>query len=71
MVTMIELTWTRATISILTLLVSSAPIAGLAQTTLRVDVELVNIVATVTDEDDRYITGLSLDDFIITDDGLP
>ncbi len=34
------------------------------------DVRLVNVVATVTDPDGRYVEGLRADDFIIEDDGV-
>ena len=33
--------------------------AGSSQDTLRVDVQLVNVVATVTDPDGRYVSGLT------------
>jgi Ca-activated chloride channel family protein len=37
---------------------------------LRVDVRLVNITATVTDENGRYAAGLSADDFLVEEDGV-
>jgi Ca-activated chloride channel family protein len=40
------------------------------QETLRVDVRLVNLVATVTNPDGRYVEGLGADDFIVEDDGV-
>jgi Ca-activated chloride channel family protein len=40
------------------------------QETLRVDVRLVNLVATVTDHSGRYVEGLGTADFIIEDDGV-
>ncbi|HEX4999091.1 MAG TPA: VWA domain-containing protein [Terriglobia bacterium] len=43
--------------------------AALAQ--LRVDVALVEIVATVTDDRGRYVSGLTADDFILEEDGVP
>ena len=45
--------------------------AGSNQDTLRVDVQLVNVVATVTDQDGRYVSGLTADDFIVEDEGIP
>ncbi len=48
-----------------------APMAATGQNTLRIDVELVNVVATVTDGEGRYVAGLNQDDFIITDEGIP
>src|SRR5688572_44892 len=47
------------------LLVSSA----LSQ--LRVDVALVDVVATVTDDRGRYVADLVADDFILEEDGVP
>src|SRR6266850_4162565 len=38
---------------------------------LKVDVALVNVVATVTDDKGRYISDLSQDDLIIEEDGKP
>ena len=43
--------------------------AGLAQ--LRVDVRLMNVVATVTDSQGRYVDGLLASDFKLDEDGLP
>lgn len=42
-----------------------------AQDTLRVDVELVTVVATVTDAEGRYVPDLLADDFVIEDNGVP
>jgi Ca-activated chloride channel family protein len=47
-----------------------ASAAAAAQDTLRVEVELVNIVATVTGEDGRYVQGLGPDDFVVEDNGV-
>jgi Ca-activated chloride channel family protein len=52
------------------LLARATPTAAPLQDTLRVEVELVNIVATVTGADGRYIEGLSADDFEIEDNGV-
>ncbi len=38
---------------------------------VRVDVRLVNVVATVTDEAGRYVSNLTADDFIVHEDGAP
>src|SRR5262245_23820315 len=38
---------------------------------VRVDVRLVNIIATVTDEYGRYIGNLTADDFVVQEDGAP
>src|SRR5438128_9127007 len=38
---------------------------------LKVDVALVNVVATVTDDKGRYVANLSADDFIVQEDGQP
>jgi Ca-activated chloride channel family protein len=37
---------------------------------IRVNVELVNVVATVTDRDGRYVTGLMASDFVLQEDGV-
>ena len=42
-----------------------------AQDGLRVDVELVNIVATVTDQAGRYVGNLGVEDFTVEEDGIP
>ncbi len=51
--------------------VVAAAVSAGAQDTLRVDVELVTVVATVTDAEGRYVPGLSADDFVIEDNGVP
>src|SRR4030095_7012550 len=38
---------------------------------VRVDVRLVNVVATVTDKAGRYVGNLTADDFIVQEDGTP
>ena len=45
--------------------------ASLAAAQLKVDVALVNVVATVTDDKGRYVADLSADDFIVQEDGQP
>lgn len=42
-----------------------------SQVDLRVDVRLVNVVATVTDSNGRYVNGLSAQDFVVEEDGVP
>jgi Ca-activated chloride channel family protein len=42
-----------------------------AQQSLRVDVRLINIFATVTDSSGRYVAGLKKDDFVLEEDGIP
>src|SRR5215475_14498150 len=42
-----------------------------AQQSLRVDVQLISIFATVTDSSGRYVPGLSKDDFVLEEDGVP
>ncbi len=60
--------------SLVTLLLVIASMSSMAvprQNTLRVDVELVNVVVTVTDGAGLYVSGLNPDDFIIWDEGVP
>jgi VWFA-related protein len=40
-------------------------------TTLRVDVRLVNVVATVTDASGKFVPNLTADDFTVLEDGVP
>lgn len=44
---------------------------GAAAAQLRVDVRLVNVVATVTDNRGRYVEGLKASDFTLEEDGTP
>src|SRR5690606_14149845 len=55
------------------LLLAAAARLGAVQSddTLRVEVDLVSIVATVTDAEGRYVTGLGPEDFILEDNGVP
>jgi VWFA-related protein len=46
-------------------------LAGAAVAQLRVDVRLVNVVATVTDDRGRYVSGLKASDFKLEEDGIP
>jgi Ca-activated chloride channel family protein len=45
-------------------------LGSVALAQLRVDVALVDVVATVTDERGRYVPNLSVDDFILEEDGV-
>src|SRR5215467_12000993 len=38
---------------------------------LKVDVALVNVVATITDDKGRYVSDLTADDLIVEEDGQP
>ena len=44
---------------------------GVTAAQLRVDVRLVNVVATVTDSNGRYVEGLKASDFSLEEDGVP
>lgn len=46
-------------------------VASMLAAQLKVDVALVNVVATITDENGRYVADLSPDDLIVEEDGLP
>ena len=46
-------------------------IASVAFAQVRVDVRLVNVVATVTDAKGRYVSDLKVDDFTLEEDGAP
>jgi Ca-activated chloride channel homolog len=46
-------------------------VVGAAVAQLRVDVRLVNVVATVTDDRGRYVDGLMASDFTLEEDGSP
>ena len=46
-------------------------LVGGALAQLRVDVRLVNVVATVTDSNGRYVEGLQASDFTLKEDGKP
>src|SRR5262245_24507340 len=53
----------------LVVLIAGLLIAPFVVAQLKVDVALVNVVATVTDEAGHYISDLTADDFIVTEDG--
>lgn len=46
-------------------------LAAQTPTALRVDVRLVNVVATVTDAGGRHVQGLTAEDFTVFEDGVP
>src|SRR5215831_10311135 len=51
--------------------VMAAPVWALVQTTLKVDVNLVNVPFLVTDAQGRFVPGLNKDDFTVEEDGHP
>src|SRR5262245_29373912 len=53
------------------LLILAAVLSLPAQESLRVDVRLVNVTATVTDADGRYVNDLRIEDFALEEDGVP
>ena len=55
--------------AVFAILTISAVLGGAAQ--VRVDVRLVNVVATVTDDRGRYVGNLSAEDFVVEEDGVP
>src|ERR1051326_2010251 len=55
----------------LVLLIATLLAVPLIATQLKVDVALVNVVATVTDETGHYVSDLNEDDFIVEEDGRP
>jgi Ca-activated chloride channel family protein len=62
--------WRRFYVFVLvTALSAIVAVAGVIAAQVRVDVRLVNVVATVTDSHGRYIPNLTADDFILEEDG--
>ena len=61
----------RALFGILLTLTLGIALAAQAPTRLRVDVRLVNVVATVTDSNGRFVPNLTANDFTILEDGIP
>lgn len=59
----------RAIAAGLAALVVAAGAVGLAQ--FRGDVDVVEVTATVTDGDRRFLTGLRVNDFVVREDGVP
>jgi VWFA-related protein len=56
---------------VLVLLIAAALAIPMIAAQLKVDVGLVNVVATVTDEAGHYVPDLTPDDFIVEEDGKP
>lgn len=52
-------------------LLAGLSVAAQSPTTLRVDVRLVSVVATVTDSAGKFVPGLSAEDFTVLEDGVP
>lgn len=53
------------------LLLAGLALAAQTPTSLRVDVRLVNVVATVTDDAGRHVSNLTATDFTVLEDGVP
>src|SRR5215470_9284247 len=53
----------------LTLLILACLTASIVGAQLKVDVALVNVVATVTDETGHYVSDLTADDLVVEEDG--
>src|SRR5499427_10634651 len=53
----------------LLLLIAAVLTAPIVAAQLKVDVALINVVATVTDETGHYVSDLTQDDFIVEEDG--
>ena len=62
---------TRARAFVIGGAVLAAVLSLRAQESLRVDVRLVTVTATVTDADGRYVNNLTLADFALEEDGVP
>src|SRR4051812_35850955 len=56
---------------VLLLLIAACLAAPIIGAQLKVDVALVNVVATVTDETGHYVSDLTADDLIVQEDGKP
>jgi Ca-activated chloride channel family protein len=56
---------------VLLLVLSAAPALRAQDTTLHVDVKLVNIFVNVTDQNGAFVGGLTRDDFKLAEDGRP
>jgi Ca-activated chloride channel family protein len=61
----------RACIALISLSCASATPPAAQETTLHVDVKLVNVFANVTDRNGAFVGGLTKDDFAVTEDGRP
>jgi VWFA-related protein len=60
-----------ATAILAALTLVAQPSQQVQPTTLRVDVRLVNVVATITDSKGKFVPDLTADDFTILEDGVP
>jgi VWFA-related protein len=60
----------RALLIAITVL-ATLTLAAQTPTTLRVDVRLVNVVATVTDDNGKFVPNLTAEDFTVLEDGVP
>src|SRR5215510_6515190 len=58
-------------ICVVSLAVLAAVLSLPAQQSLRIDVRLVNVTATVTDADGRFVNNLTVEDFALEEDGVP
>jgi Ca-activated chloride channel family protein len=63
------MTYVRAILLLVALLCAAAPLSQGQQYILSVDVELVNVTATVIDSSDRYWEGLTAGDFQVLENG--
>src|SRR4029077_4174323 len=54
----------------MTAMLAILTISAIVAAQVRVDVRLVNIVATVTDGNGRYVGDLSAEDFVVEEDGV-
>src|SRR5262245_34679987 len=61
----------KRTVFIAIVLFGAITFAAQTPTTLRVDVRLINVVATVTDAEGRFVSNLTADDFAVMEDGVP
>ncbi|MBI2150819.1 MAG: hypothetical protein HYU27_09490, partial [Acidobacteria bacterium] len=53
------------------LIISVLALSAVAAAQIRVDVRLVNVIATVTDDHGRYVSNLNAGDFLVEEDGKP
>ncbi|HET9217723.1 MAG TPA: VWA domain-containing protein [Terriglobia bacterium] len=61
----------RYVIAVATAILAGLTLAAQEPTTLRVDVRLVNVVATVTDTRGKFVPDLKPEDFTVLEDGVP
>jgi VWFA-related protein len=60
----------KRVVLIASVLLAVLTVAAQTPTTLRVDVRLVSVVATVTDAEGKFVPGLSAEDFTVLEDGV-